>query len=70
MDCILKKILKLIPGALIAVVITTAIANFLQLLIKYVEVPVNILEAVNLPEPNSFFCLLYPPLLLEASRIV
>ncbi len=61
--------LKLIPGALIAIVIATAIANFLQLPIKYVEVPTNLLEAVNLPQPNSFFRLLHAPLLLEATAI-
>jgi MFS superfamily sulfate permease-like transporter len=56
--------LRLVPGALIAVVIATAIANFLQLPIKYVDVPTNLLEAVNLPQPNGFFRLLHAPLLI------
>lgn len=61
--------LRLLPGALIGVVLTTAIATSLRLPIQYVNVPGNLLEAVQLPQPAGLFRLLHAPLILEALAI-
>ncbi|MDV2992048.1 MAG: Bicarbonate transporter BicA [Chroococcidiopsis sp. SAG 2025] len=63
------KFLRLLPGALIGVVLTTAIATSLRLPIQYVNVPGNLLEAVQLPQPAGLFRLLHAPLILEALAI-
>ncbi len=61
--------LRLLPGALIGVVIATAIATSLRLPIQYVEVPGNLLETIQLPKPAQMFRLIHAPLLLEATAI-
>ncbi len=60
---------KLLPGALIGVVVATAIANLLQLPIQYVDVQSNLLQAIQLPTPAGLFRLMHAPLLLEATAI-
>lgn len=61
--------LKLLPGALIGVILGTAIATAFRLPIQYVNVPDNLLEAVQLPQPAGLFRLLHAPLILEALAI-
>ncbi|MBW4418506.1 MAG: SulP family inorganic anion transporter [Myxacorys californica WJT36-NPBG1] len=61
--------LRLLPGALIAVVLATTIATVLQLPIQYVDVPANLLETLRLPTPGNFMTLIQAPLLLEAMVI-
>lgn len=61
--------LKLIPGALIAVILATSIATILKLPINYVDVPANLLKTIRLPQPSSFLDLLQPPMLLTAITI-
>lgn len=61
--------LKLLPGALIGVVVATAIAYPLHLPIQYVDVPANLLEAIHLPKPAHVYRLIHAPLLLQATAI-
>lgn len=61
--------LRLLPGALIGVVVATAIAQTLKLPIQYVDVPANLHEAIQLPKPIHFYQLLHAPLLLQATAI-
>ncbi|MGH8001288.1 MAG: SulP family inorganic anion transporter [Brasilonema sp.] len=61
--------LKLIPGALVAIIIATTIATVYGLPIKYVDVPSNLLEAIQLPSLNSLPRLIHAPILLEAMAI-
>jgi MFS superfamily sulfate permease-like transporter len=61
--------LKLLPGALIAVVVTTAIAAGINLPIQYVNVPANLTEAIQLPTIPGLTRLAHAPLLLEAIAI-
>ena len=61
--------LRLLPGALIGVVVATAIAQTLKLPIQYVDVPANLLEAIQVPKPIHFYQLLHTPLLLQATAI-
>jgi len=56
--------LKLIPGALVGVVIATTIATVYRLPIQYVDVPGSLLEAIQLPTPASF------PRLIQASVLI
>lgn len=58
--------LKFIPGALLAVVAATAIAQWNNIDMKYVTVPANLLEAVRLPTMATLQKLMAPDLLLEA----
>lgn len=46
---LLPKKIRLIPGALIAVIVATAVAALMELPIRKVEVPGNLLDAVALP---------------------
>jgi MFS superfamily sulfate permease-like transporter len=57
--------LKLLPGALVAVVLATAIAQGLQLPIAYVQVPGNLTEALRLPDSGFVAKLADPVLILE-----
>jgi MFS superfamily sulfate permease-like transporter len=61
--------LKLLPGALIAVVVTTTIAAGINLPIQYVNVPANLTEAIQLPTIPGLTRLAHAPLLLEAIAI-
>jgi MFS superfamily sulfate permease-like transporter len=61
--------LEFLPGALIAVVVGTAIANLMQLPIEYIDVPANLAEAIELPHPTNFFNPSHAPLLTEAIEI-
>lgn len=47
------KKLKWIPGALVAVVVATAVAQFMQMPVKYVNVPDGFLGAIQLPSLSS-----------------
>lgn len=58
--------LRLLPGALIAVVLATTIATLLRLPIQYVNVPANLAEAIQVPNFNNLLRLAHAPLLLEA----
>ncbi|MBW4632916.1 MAG: SulP family inorganic anion transporter [Iphinoe sp. HA4291-MV1] len=61
--------LKLIPGALIAVITATTIATVYKLPIDYVDVPSNLLEAIQLPSLNSLSRLTHASVLVEALAI-
>jgi MFS superfamily sulfate permease-like transporter len=61
--------LKLLPGALIAVIVATAIATVLRLPIQYVDVPARLWETIQVPAPANFLNLAQAPLLLEAIAI-
>ncbi|RCJ28018.1 SulP family inorganic anion transporter [Nostoc minutum NIES-26] len=61
--------LKLLPGALIGVIVTTTIATVYRLPIDYVDVPGNLLEAIQLPTLSSLPSLIQAPVLLEAIAI-
>ncbi len=61
--------LYLTPGALIAVIIATMITTIYRLPIEYVDVPANLLEAIQLPTPASLPRLIQAPLLIEALAI-
>lgn len=63
------KRLQLLPGALIAVVLATAIATAMKLPIQYVDVPANLADAIRLPAPANLSRLLQAPLLIEAIAI-
>lgn len=61
--------LKLYPGGLIGVLTGTTIANLLHLSIPYVDVPVNLLEVIQIPTTGSLIRLLNPSLLISAIAI-
>lgn len=61
--------LRLVPGALVAVVVASAIASAMRLPIKYVDVPANLLEVIQIPTPANLFHLRHAPLVLEAMTI-
>jgi MFS superfamily sulfate permease-like transporter len=61
--------LKLIPGALVAVILATTIATVYKLPIDYVDVPSNLLEAIQLPSFGSLPRLTHAPILIEAIAI-
>ncbi len=61
--------LKLIPGALVSIVITTTIATTYKLPVDYVDVPSNLLEAIQLPSLSTLPRLIHAPILLEAIAI-
>jgi MFS superfamily sulfate permease-like transporter len=61
--------LKLVPGALVAVVLTTLVAAILKLQITYVDVPANLLETIRLPQLSSIFNVIRAPMLLNAITI-
>jgi MFS superfamily sulfate permease-like transporter len=47
------KKLKWVPGALVAVAVSTAIAAFWRLPVKYVDIPNNLLAAIRLPSLDA-----------------
>lgn len=61
--------LRLLPGALIGVVVATAIAQMLKLPIQYVDVPANLFQTIQLPTADNLSRLLHAPLLLQAIAI-
>ncbi|WP_414571598.1 SulP family inorganic anion transporter [Nostoc sp. CCY 9925] len=58
--------LKLIPGALVGVVIGTVIATFYRFPIQYVDVPANLAQAIQLPTIASLPGLIQAPVLIDA----
>ena len=58
--------LRAVPGALLAVIAVTAIAQVLGLGVKRVEVPTNLFEAVSLPSLGSLSGLFDATILLSA----
>jgi MFS superfamily sulfate permease-like transporter len=58
--------LRFVPGALLAVVALTALVQFMELPVKKVEVPSNLLAAVSLPSLASLGGLLDPALVVAA----
>jgi MFS superfamily sulfate permease-like transporter len=63
------KKLKLLPGALIAVILATAIANVMNLPIKYVDVPANLMEVIRFPSIENITNLFRGAPILEAFGI-
>ncbi|MBR8838570.1 MAG: SulP family inorganic anion transporter [Stigonema ocellatum SAG 48.90 = DSM 106950] len=61
--------LKLVPSALVSVVIATTIATVYRLPIHYVDVPQNLTEAIQLPTFATLPRLFQPSILLEAMAI-
>lgn len=61
--------LRLLPGALMGVVMATGIANILQLPIQYVDVPANLFEEIQIPTLSSFLGLFRAPLILDAIAV-
>jgi MFS superfamily sulfate permease-like transporter len=60
------KQLGLVPGALVAVVLATAVAEIFRLPVQRVDVPANIFDAVRLPSGETLAVLRDPSLLLSA----
>ena len=61
--------LKLVPGALIGVVVATAIATVMKLPVQYVSVPANLGETIHLPTLENLQRLLQVPVLIDAIAI-
>lgn len=61
--------LKLLPGALIAVIVATTTATWMRLPIQYVDVPANLWETIRFPAAANLLNLIQAPLLLEAIAI-
>ncbi|HYO81559.1 MAG TPA: SulP family inorganic anion transporter [Bryobacteraceae bacterium] len=61
--------LKLIPGALAGVLLSSGIAALLQLKVAYVEVPANLLDAVTLPGGASLALFSNPAILFSAAAL-
>jgi MFS superfamily sulfate permease-like transporter len=61
--------MKLVPAALIAVVLATAVAEIFGLPVQRVTIPSNLLEAVRLPSWNTLSMLQQPALLLTAAAM-
>jgi MFS superfamily sulfate permease-like transporter len=61
--------LKLLPGALIAVIVATIIATILRLPVKYVDVPTNLLATIQFPVPGNLIKVFQVSLLLKAITI-
>ena len=57
---------KLIPGALVGIVIASAVAAGFRLPVYFVTVPDDLLEAVTLPTASSLSILLNPSVVLSA----
>jgi MFS superfamily sulfate permease-like transporter len=60
------KQLGLVPGALVAVVLATAVAEMFRLPVQRVDVPANIFDAVRWPSVDTLAVLRDPSLLLSA----
>ena len=63
------KRVKFLPGALIAVVVASVCAALFELPIQYVNVPENLWEAANWPQPSSFARLIEPGIIIAAVTI-
>jgi MFS superfamily sulfate permease-like transporter len=61
--------LRLLPGALIAVLVCTIAAAVFQFRIQYVDVPANLMQVIQLPQLSTLPRLFHAPLLLEAIAI-
>ncbi|GJD19974.1 Sulfate transporter/antisigma-factor antagonist STAS [Rivularia sp. IAM M-261] len=61
--------LKLLPGALVAVIVGTTIANVMRLQIAYVDVPANLSEVIQIPTLTTLSKLINPSLLISAIAI-
>ncbi|MBE9104191.1 SulP family inorganic anion transporter [Nostoc cf. edaphicum LEGE 07299] len=61
--------LKLLPGALISVVVVTTVASFYNLEVNRVDVAGNLLKAVQLPTLGSLPRLINAPVMLQAFTI-
>ena len=60
-----KKV-KLVPGALVAVIVATAAAGLWQLPIRYVELPANLFAAIEFVQPAGFLQMMQPQFILLA----
>jgi MFS superfamily sulfate permease-like transporter len=60
---------KLVPGALIAVVVATAIATVMKLPVQYVNVPENLGQTIHFPTLENLQRLFQAPLLIDAAAI-
>jgi MFS superfamily sulfate permease-like transporter len=58
--------LKLLPGALVGVVLATVVATIGQLPVNRVDVPTNLLDVVRLPGPDTLNLLMDPSLIMAA----
>lgn len=63
---LVPKVLKVIPAALVAVIVATAFASFIQVPINKVTLPDSILDEVNLPAFSQLTRLLDGQILLAA----
>lgn len=63
------KNLKIIPPALIGVLVAIILANVLQYPIKYISIPENIFHAIKLPSLGEFNCLLEWEVLVESLTV-
>jgi len=63
------KSLKLLPGALVAVVLATTITTTMKLPIQVIDVPANIAETIQVPTLPDLGRVFRAPLLLEALTI-
>lgn len=61
--------LRLLPGALIGVVMATVVANVLRLPIQYIDVPANLFEEIQIPTLSNFLGLFRAPLILDAIAV-
>lgn len=61
--------LKLLPGALVAVVLATGIATVMKLPLQRVDVPTNLAETLQLPTLGNLLGVVQAPILLEALAI-
>ena len=61
--------LKWVPGALVAVVLSTLAARIAALPVKYVDIPDNLLGQIRLPEMGAFASLITPDILVLALTI-
>lgn len=60
------EVLKMVPAALVAVILASAAAAYLGFPIKRVEVPTNLIEAANFPALDTFALLIDPHFMLLA----
>src|SRR5262245_45240851 len=63
------KKLKAVPGALLAVLTVTAIAQIFQLPIRYVDLPTNLLGEIHLPSGEILSRMFSPTYLLAAATL-
>jgi MFS superfamily sulfate permease-like transporter len=63
-----KKV-KWIPGALVGVVVATAISGIASFPIRYVEIPDSLLGAINWITPEGLKAIANPTMLLEAAAV-